>query len=145
VKGVAALCEAEGEALRRALAVAFGDEALATRCTATAFLRARRRWRVVSAEADPTAWIDATAVRRARRRLDRLQRDAPAAGDVLAGLGTRARVAVVLHAHRGRSVEEVAGALATSRTDVEALLRDAYCTLGVVDVVIEDAELPYAR
>ena len=145
MNGAGALCEAEGEALRRALALAFGDEALAARCTAAAFVRARRRWRVVSAQPDPMAWVDVTAVRRGRRRLDQREGHDASAGDVLVGLGARARVAVVLHAHRGRSVGEVADALGTSPADAEALLRDGYRTLGVVDVVIEDSAMPYAR
>jgi DNA-directed RNA polymerase specialized sigma24 family protein len=142
-----ALCEAEGEALRRALTVAFGDEALASRCTAGAFARARRRWRAVSSLPDPVVWIDVTAVRHARRRLERLERRSPAeqpGGDPLAALAPWARVAVVLHAHRARSVDDIADALATSPPEVETLLRDAYRTLGVVDVVIEDDAVPYA-
>ena len=142
-----ALCEVEGEALRRALTVAFGDATLASRSTAAAFVRARRRWRTVSSLPDPMVWVDLTAVRSARRRLARLERrgaaDSPG-DDPLAALSPRARVAVVLHAHRARSVDDIAEALATSPPEVEALLRDAYRTLGVVDVVIEEGAAPYA-
>src|SRR5262245_12378195 len=101
-----ALCAVEGEALRRALPVALGDETLATRCTAAAFARARRRWRAVSSLPDPMAWIDVTAVRLARRRVARLERRSPAerpGDDALAALPPRSRVAVVLHTHRTRA------------------------------------------
>jgi DNA-directed RNA polymerase specialized sigma24 family protein len=147
VNGPSALCDVEGEALRRALTVAFGDEALACRCTAAAFARARRRWRAVSSLRDPMVWIEVTAVRHARRALGRLERRSPAerpGADPLAALPPRARVAVVLHAHRARSTDDIADALATSRPEIETLLRDSYRTLGVVDVVIEDDAVPYA-
>jgi DNA-directed RNA polymerase specialized sigma24 family protein len=147
VDGPEALCAVEGEALRRALTVAFGDETLASRCTAAAFARARRRWRAVSSLPDPMVWIDVTAVRYAHRRLARLERR-PAAertiDDPLAALSSHARVAVVLHAHRGRSVDDIAEALATSRPEAETLLRDSYRSLGVGDVLIEEDTVPYA-
>ena len=147
MNGPVALCEVEGEALRRALTVAFGDEALASRCTAAAFARARRRWRAVSSLPDPMVWIDVAAVRHARRRLARLERRSAAErpdDDPLAVLSTGARVAVVLHAHRARSLDDISEALSSSRPEVEALLRDSYRTLGVVDVVIEPDVAPYA-
>ena len=142
-----ALCEVEGEALRRALTVAFGDETLASRSTAAAFAQARRRWRTVASLPDPMVWIDVTAVRHARRRLARLERRSSAGrprDDPLAALSPMARVAIVLHACRARSVDDVAEALATSPPVVETLLRDAYRTLGVVDAVIEEDAAPYA-
>jgi hypothetical protein len=147
VNGLAALCEVEGEGLRRALTVAFGDAALASRCTAIAFARARRRWRAVSSLVDPMVWIETTAVRQARRRLVRLERRAAAElpdDDPLDALTPRARVAIVLHAHRMRATDDIAQALAISRPEVEAMLRDAYRTLGVVDVVIDEDGVPYA-
>jgi DNA-directed RNA polymerase specialized sigma24 family protein len=147
VNGPVGLCAVEGEALRRALTVAFGDEALASRCTAAAFARARRRWRAVSSLPDPMVWIDVAAVRHARRRLARLERRWAAErpdDNPLAALSPRARVAVVLHAHRARSLDDIAEALAISRPEVEAVLRDSYRTLGVVDVVIEPDVVPYA-
>jgi DNA-directed RNA polymerase specialized sigma24 family protein len=147
VNGPVGLCAVEGEALRRALTVAFGDEALASRCTAAAFARARRRWRAVSSLPDPMVWIDVAAVRHARRRLARLERRSAAErpdDDPLAALSPRARVAVVLHAHRARSLDDIAEALAISRPEAEAVLRDSYRTLGVVDVVIEPDVVPYA-
>ena len=147
MNGPAALCEREGEGLRRALTVAFGDEALASRCTAIAFARARRRWRAVSSLVDPMVWIDATAVRHARRRLLRLARRSAAElpdDDPLAALTPWARVAIVLHAHRTRATADIAEALAISRPEVEVLLRDAYRILGVVDVVIDEDTVPYA-
>jgi DNA-directed RNA polymerase specialized sigma24 family protein len=147
VNAPVALCEVEGEALRRALTVAFGDETLAARSTAAAFARARRRWRAVSSLPDPMVWIDVTAVRDARRALARLERRSAAerpGDDALAALSPRARVAVVLHVHRARSVDEIAEAMAISPPEAEALLRDAYRTLGVVDVVIEEDAAPYA-
>lgn len=148
MNGPLALCEAEGDALRRALAVAFADDALAARRTAAAFARARRHWRAVAALSDPMAWIDATAVRGARRPLavrERRWRPGGDAGaDLLAPLRPRARVAVVLHAVRARTLDDIAVALVTTRTEVQVLLRDAYRTLGVVDVDLADDVMPYA-
>jgi DNA-directed RNA polymerase specialized sigma24 family protein len=118
VKGAAALCQVEGEALRRALSVAFADEALATRCVTTGFAIAHRRWRAIASLPDPMA---------------------------LRALPPRARVAVVLHILRGRSPDDIATALATSRPDVHTMLRDAYRSLGVIDVVLDDDVVPYAR
>jgi hypothetical protein len=148
VKGAAALCQVEGEALRRALSVAFADEALATRCVTTGFAIAHRRWRAIASLPDPMAWVDVTTVRAARRRLGRLDRgwrppDGERAG--LRALPPRARVAVVLHILRGRSPDDIATALATSRPDVHTMLRDAYRSLGVIDVVLDDDVVPYAR
>jgi DNA-directed RNA polymerase specialized sigma24 family protein len=147
VNGAGALCEHEGEALRRALTVAFADEDLAGRCTAAAFAGARRRWRAVSSLPDPMVWIDVAAVRRARRSWGRLERRAAlptASDDPLAVLTPRPRVAVVLHAVRARSLDDIADGLARSRPEVETMLRDAYRALGVVDVVIDDDVVPYA-
>jgi DNA-directed RNA polymerase specialized sigma24 family protein len=151
VNGASALCEDEGDALRRALTVAFADEPLAARCTAVAFARARRRWRALATQPDPMAWVDVTAVRAARRKLTRAERPRPPVehldeerGGPLAALSARARVAVVLHALRGRSPDEIADALATSTDEVDVLLREAYRSLGVIDVVIADDVAPYA-
>jgi DNA-directed RNA polymerase specialized sigma24 family protein len=150
VNGAGALCEDQGEGLRRALAVAFADEALARRCTAAAFARAHRRWRAVASLPDPMAWVDVTAVRRARRRLAVRERrwrpvePGPGDDDLLAGLPPRARVAVVLHALRGRSLDDVADALATSPAAIKSIVRHAYGSLGVVDVELDDDAVPYA-
>jgi DNA-directed RNA polymerase specialized sigma24 family protein len=148
MNAAAALCEAQGEALRRALAVAFEDEALAARSTASAFAGAHRRWRTLASRPDPMAWVDVTAVRAARRRLAALERRWRPVDDEPAGLSAlppRARVAVVLHSLRGRAPDDIAVALWTSRAEVGGLLRDAYRALGVIDVVIDDDEVPYAR
>ncbi len=150
MNGPLALCEANGEALRRALAVAFGDDALAARRTVAAFARARRQWRSVASFPDPMVWIDATAVHGARRWLARRERrwqpaePGTADSDPLISLRPRARVAVVLHAVRGRSVDDIATGLATTRADAEATLRQAYRHLGVIDVDLADDVMPYA-
>jgi hypothetical protein len=147
MNGAEALCEREGEGLRRALAVAFADDVLAALCTAEAFARAHRRWRALAARPDPMAWVDVVAVQRARRALAAEERNwqPPIDGDALARLRPRARVAVVLHSLRGRGLDEVAAALGTTTVDTSALLRDAYRDLGVVDADIGDETMPYAR
>jgi hypothetical protein len=150
MNGAGALCDEEGEALRRALAVAFADEALAARRTAAAFAAAGRHWRAVAFLPDPMVWVDVAAVRGARRRLTgRERRWHPAEPgscpvDPLASLRPRARVAVVLHALRDRSLDDVAAALDTSRVDVATMLQDAYRSLGVVDPDLADDAMPYA-
>jgi hypothetical protein len=45
---------------------------------------------------------------------------------------------------RARTLDDIAFALVTTRTDVQALLRDAYRTLGVVDIDLVDDVMPYA-
>jgi hypothetical protein len=151
MNGADALCEEEGEALRRALAVAFADAARADRQTAAAFVSARRRWRAAAVLGDPLAWVDVVAVRGARRWLAGQERGwrpadpgADGSADPLAPLRPRARVAVVLHALRGRSLDDVATALDLSRTAAASLLQDAYRCLGVVDPDLADDAVPYA-
>jgi DNA-directed RNA polymerase specialized sigma24 family protein len=145
MNGAEALCRAEGEALRRALTVAFGDPVLARRATVAAFAAADRRWRAVATYPEPMAWVDATAVRHVHRTLvaaDRRWLRAEAGG--VEGLAPVARTAVVLHALRGRTVDDVAEALDRPRAGVLALLRDAYAELGVVDAGLEEVADPYA-
>jgi hypothetical protein len=151
MNGAGALCEEEGEALRRALTVAFADEAQAGRRAAAAFASLRRRWRAAALLGDPLGWVDVVAVRGARRWLaaqERRWRPAdPGVGfpaDPLAPLRPRARVAVVLHALRGRSLDDVATALDLSRAAAASLLQDAYRCLGVVDPDVADDAVPYA-
>jgi hypothetical protein len=143
-----ALCDREGEALRRALSVAFADDALAARCTAAAFARADRRWRAVVTLPDPMAWVDGVAVRRARRAIAKADRQwsapEPTGGVLLDRLGPVARIAVVLHALRDRSLDDIADALGTSRRDVATMLRASYNELGVLDPDVDDDTVPYA-
>ncbi len=141
-----ALCHAEGDGLRRALTVAFGDPALARRATVAAFAAADRRWRVVATFAEPMAWIDVAAVRHARRALarsERLRRPAEGGGGV-DGLAPVVRTAVVLRALRGRSIDDIAAALDRPPDAVVATLREAYASLGVADAGLDEADGPYA-
>jgi DNA-directed RNA polymerase specialized sigma24 family protein len=142
--GAEALCEREGEALRRALVVAFADDALAARATTTAFGRAARQWRAVATMPDPMTWVDGAAVRSARRALGAAERRWQAGPDALDRLRPRARVAVVLHVLRRRDLDEAAAALGTDRAEVVDLLRAGYRELGVVDPDLDDDTVPYA-
>jgi DNA-directed RNA polymerase specialized sigma24 family protein len=145
VNDAEALCHAEGDGLRRALAVAFGDPALARRATVAAFAAADRRWRVVATFAEPMAWIDVAAVRHARRALARSERRRrPSDGGGVDGLAPVARTAVVLRALRGRSIDDIAAALDRPPDAVVATLREAYASLGVADPGLEEADGPYA-
>jgi len=130
--------------LGTSLALVLGDVGLAQESADEAFARALERWDRVATMESPTGWVYRVAFNEARRRLRRagLERrllrkhrwssvDPPAGEmwEIVAGLPTRQRQAVVLR-HVGQLREaEIGAAMGISRGAVSSSLHTAYKSL----------------
>jgi RNA polymerase sigma-70 factor (ECF subfamily) len=127
--------------LTRQLFLATGDLTRAEDCVQEAFMRAWRRWELLDAEGNPTAWVRTVAFRLAindwRRMLAQARalvrhgppRDVPppaadliAVRDELARLPQAQRITLVLHYFADMPVAEIATLLEVAEGTVKARL-----------------------
>jgi len=135
------------EAVRRSLAVAFGDPVVAEELAQDAFTRALSNWRRVSQMDRPAGWVYVVALRAGRRRgrpketapgpepasadiADAVARDI-VLGDAIARLPERQRVALVLRYLADLPVADVALAMGCAVGTVKSTLHAALARLGV--------------
>ena len=148
------------DSVRRSLAVALGDAGLAEEFAQEAFMRALRRWRVVSNHERPSTWVYVVAVRAAGRRLSDDRRPsawAPAVDgqdelgsvttvvairDALKSLAPRQRLAVVLRYLVDLPLADVAEVMGCSVGTVKSTLHTA---LGHLRVELDEWDDGEAR
>jgi RNA polymerase sigma factor (sigma-70 family) len=146
----------EQPAIRRSLAVALGDVALADQCTQEAFVKAWLRWNRVSAMERPAAWVYVVAVRqglrllRGDRRSDSRDDAELVEGDtadatldrlttreLIERLPTRQRLAITLRYHADLALTDIAESMDCSIGTVKSTLHAA---LRRLRVEVTDAE-----
>jgi RNA polymerase sigma-70 factor, ECF subfamily len=136
------------EAVRRSLAVAFGDPVVAEELAQDAFTRALSNWRRVSQMDRPAGWVYVVALRAGRRRgrpkdlpmpesepangdiAETVARDV-VLGDAIARLPERQRTALVLRYLADLPVADVALAMDCAVGTVKSTLHAALERLGV--------------
>jgi RNA polymerase sigma-70 factor (ECF subfamily) len=138
-----AFFEEHYDAVRRSLAVAFGDAALAEELAQDAFTRALASWRRVGRMERPAGWVYVAALRAGRRKRRDLVADeahapdiAPAVTqaldlhDAIARLPRRQRTALVLRFLADLPLADVALAMGCAVGTVKSTLHAALARLG---------------